>query len=96
MLAFEPVLLERKPDLVLAYGDKNSTVAAAPVCAKLGVRVGHVEAGLRSRDRGMPEQINRLLTDELSDLLFTPSADGDENLRREGIDPAKVHLVATS
>jgi UDP-N-acetylglucosamine 2-epimerase (non-hydrolysing) len=93
MLAFEPVLLERKPDLVLVYGDVNSTVSAALVCAKLGVRVGHVEAGLRSRDRGMPEEINRLLTDQLSDLLFTPSSDADENLRREGIDPAKVHLV---
>ena len=93
MLAFEPVLLERKPDLVLVYGDVNSTVASALVCAKLGVAVGHVEAGLRSRDRSMPEEINRLLTDQLSDLLFTPSADGDENLRREGIDPAKIHLV---
>ncbi|MGO9084607.1 MAG: non-hydrolyzing UDP-N-acetylglucosamine 2-epimerase [Candidatus Sulfotelmatobacter sp.] len=93
MLAFEPVLLQRKPDLVLVYGDVNSTVASALVCAKLGVRVGHVEAGLRSRDRSMPEEINRLLTDQLSDLLFTPSADADENLRREGIDPAKIHLV---
>lgn len=93
MLALEPVLLERKPDLVLVYGDVNSTVAAALVCAKLVVSVGHVEAGLRSRDRTMPEEINRLLTDQLSDLLFTPSADGDENLLREGIDPAKIHLV---
>jgi len=93
MLAFEPVLLQRKPDLVLVYGDVNSTVASALVCSKLGVPVGHVEAGLRSRDRSMPEEINRLLTDQLSDLLFTPSADGDENLRREGIDPAKIHLV---
>ena len=93
MLAFEPVLLEAKPDLVLVYGDVNSTVAAALVCSKLGVRVGHVEAGLRSHDRSMPEEINRLLTDQLSDLLFTPSADGDENLLREGIDAAKIHLV---
>jgi UDP-N-acetylglucosamine 2-epimerase (non-hydrolysing) len=93
MLALEPILLERKPDLVLVYGDVNSTVAAALVCAKLGVRVGHVEAGLRSRDRNMPEEINRLLTDQLSDLLFTPSADADENLRREGVDPVKIHLV---
>jgi UDP-N-acetylglucosamine 2-epimerase (non-hydrolysing) len=93
MLAFEPVLVERKPDLVLVYGDVNSTVAAALVCSKLGVPVGHVEAGLRSRDRAMPEEINRLLTDQLSDLLFTPSADGDENLRREGVEPAKIHLV---
>ena len=93
MRAFEPVLVERKPDLVLVYGDVNSTVAAALVCSKLGLPVGHVEAGLRSRDRTMPEEINRLLTDQLSDLLFTPSADGDENLQREGIDPAKIHLV---
>ncbi len=93
MLALEPVLLERKPDLVLVYGDVNSTVAAAMVCAKLGIRVGHVEAGLRSRDRSMPEEINRLLTDQLSDLLFTPSADADENLKREGVDVVKIHLV---
>jgi len=93
MVALEPVLAERCPDLVLVYGDVNSTVAAALVCAKLGVRVGHVEAGLRSRDRSMPEEINRLLTDQLSDLLFTPSADADENLQREGIDPARIHLV---
>jgi UDP-N-acetylglucosamine 2-epimerase (non-hydrolysing) len=93
MSAFEPVVLERKPDLVLVYGDVNSTVAAALVCSKLGVRVGHVEAGLRSRDRRMPEEINRLLTDQLSDFLFTPSADADENLRREGIDATKIHLV---
>jgi UDP-N-acetylglucosamine 2-epimerase (non-hydrolysing) len=93
MLALEPVLLERKPDLVLVYGDVNSTVAAAMVCAKLGIRVGHVEAGLRSGDRSMPEEINRLLTDQLSDLLFTPSDDADENLQREGIDAAKIHRV---
>jgi len=93
MLAFEPVVIERQPDLVLVYGDVNSTLAAALVCAKLAVPVGHVEAGLRSRDRTMPEEINRLLTDQLSDLLFTPSADGDENLLREDIDPAKIHLV---
>jgi UDP-N-acetylglucosamine 2-epimerase (non-hydrolysing) len=93
MLALEPVLREQEPDLVLLYGDVNSTVAAALVCSKLGVRVGHVEAGLRSRDRTMPEEINRLLTDQLSDLLFTPSADGDENLVREGIDPARIHRV---
>jgi UDP-N-acetylglucosamine 2-epimerase (non-hydrolysing) len=93
MLALEPVLLERKPDLVLVYGDVNSTVAAALVCSKLDVRVGHVEAGLRSRDRSMPEEINRLVTDQLSDLLFTPSPDGDENLLREGIAPEKIHRV---
>lgn len=93
MLAFEPVLLDRQPELVLVYGDVNSTLAAALVCSKLNVRVGHVEAGLRSRDRSMPEEINRILTDQLSDLLFTPSPDGDENLLREGIDAHKIHLV---
>ncbi len=93
MQTFEPVVQERKPDLVLVYGDVNSTVAAALVCSKLRVRVGHVEAGLRSRDRRMPEEINRLLTDQLSDILFTPSADGDENLLREGIDKSKIHRV---
>jgi UDP-N-acetylglucosamine 2-epimerase (non-hydrolysing) len=75
------------------YGDVNSTVAAALVCAKLLIPVAHVEAGLRSFDRTMPEEINRLLTDQISDLLFTPSSDGDENLAREGIAPEKVHLV---
>ena len=93
MVALEPVLLELKPDLVLVYGDVNSTVAAALVCSKLAIRVGHVEAGLRSRDRSMPEEINRLLTDQLSDLLFTPSPDGDENLLREGIDSSRIHRV---
>ena len=91
--AFEPVVVERKPDLVLVYGDVNSTVAAALVCSKLGVPLGHVEAGLRSRDRAMPEEVNRLVTDQLSDLLFTPSADGDENLLREGVDRSRIHLV---
>lgn len=93
MQALEPVVLERKPDLILVYGDVNSTLAAALVCSKLGVRVGHVEAGLRSRDRSMPEEINRLVTDQLSDLLFTPSPDGDENLLSEGIHRSKIHLV---
>ena len=93
MIRFEPVVLERRPDLVLVYGDVNSTVAAALVCAKLLVPVGHVEAGLRSFDRTMPEEINRVLTDRIADYLFTPSADGDENLIREGIAPEKIHLV---
>jgi UDP-N-acetylglucosamine 2-epimerase (non-hydrolysing) len=90
---FEPVLLERQPDLVLVYGDVNSTLAAALVCAKLEISVGHVEAGLRSFDRTMPEEINRLLTDQLSDLLFTPSEDANNNLTREGIAPEKVFFV---
>src|SRR6185437_9553555 len=93
MQRFEPLVLEQAPDLVLVYGDVNSTIAAALVCAKLGIRTGHVEAGLRSFDRGMPEEINRLLTDQVSDLLFTPSEDGNRNLEREGIAPEKIHLV---
>ena len=90
---FEPVVLERKPDIVLVYGDVNSTMAAAIVCAKLSVSVGHVEAGLRSFDRTMPEEINRLLTDQVADLLFTPSEDGNRNLIREGVAGEKIHLV---
>jgi UDP-N-acetylglucosamine 2-epimerase (non-hydrolysing) len=93
MTRFEPVLLSRKPDLVLVYGDVNSTVAAALVCSKLGTRVGHVEAGLRSFDRSMPEEINRVVTDQVADLLFTPSEDGDANLLREGISREKIHRV---
>jgi len=93
MQRFEPHVLERKPDLVVVYGDVNSTVAAALVCAKLLIPVAHVEAGLRSGDRSMPEEINRLLTDQLADLLFTPSPDGNENLLREGIPPGKIKLV---
>jgi UDP-N-acetylglucosamine 2-epimerase (non-hydrolysing) len=93
MSGFEPIVLERKPDLVLVYGDVNSTVAAALVCSKLQIKVGHVEAGLRSFDRGMPEEINRLVTDQLADLLFTPSEDGDQNLAREGIRASKVYRV---
>jgi UDP-N-acetylglucosamine 2-epimerase (non-hydrolysing) len=93
MIRLEPVVIERAPDIVLVYGDVNSTVATALVCAKLGVRVAHVEAGLRSFDRTMPEEINRLVTDQLADLLFTPSVDGDENLRREGIPAEKVFRV---
>lgn len=93
MSRFEPVLSAKKPDLVLVYGDVNSTVAAALVCAKLLVPVGHVEAGLRSFDRRMPEEINRLLTDQLADLLFTPSLDGDSNLKKEGISEEKIYCV---
>jgi UDP-N-acetylglucosamine 2-epimerase (non-hydrolysing) len=93
MSRFEPVVLARKPDIVLVYGDVNSTVAAALVCSKIGIRVGHVESGLRSFDRSMPEEINRLITDQLADFLFTPSIDGDENLSREGIAKTKVFLV---
>jgi UDP-N-acetylglucosamine 2-epimerase (non-hydrolysing) len=93
MRRFEAVALERKPDLVLVYGDVNSTVAAALVCSKLLIRVGHVEAGLRSFDRTMPEEINRIVTDQLSDILFTPSQDGDANLLREGVSQERIHFV---
>ena len=93
MTRFEPVVLERKPDIVLVYGDVNSTVAAALVCSKLMTRVGHVEAGLRSFDHTMPEEINRIVTDRLADMLFTPSEDGDINLQREGVPPEKIHRV---
>ena len=93
MIRFEPVVLEKKPDIVLVYGDVNSTAACALVCAKMLTPVGHVEAGLRSGDRTMPEEINRLVTDQLADLLFTPSEDGNANLTREGIAPHKIYLV---
>ncbi|MGI8467667.1 MAG: non-hydrolyzing UDP-N-acetylglucosamine 2-epimerase [Pyrinomonadaceae bacterium] len=93
MTAFEPVVLQEKPDWVVVVGDVNSTIACALVCAKLGVKVAHVEAGLRSRDRTMPEEINRILTDQISDLLLTPSRDGDENLLREGISADKIKFV---
>ena len=93
MQRFEPVVLEHSPDWVIVVGDVNSTLACALVCSKLGVRVAHVEAGLRSRDRTMPEEINRLLTDQLSDLLLTPSADADRNLLAEGIPRERIRLV---
>ncbi len=93
MSRFEPVVIAHNPEIVLVYGDVNSTVAAALVCSKLGIRVAHVESGLRSFDRAMPEEINRLVTDQLADILFTPSSDGNENLAREGIAAEKVFLV---
>ena len=93
MLAFEPVVLKYKPDWVFVVGDVNSTVACALVCAKLGIRVAHVEAGLRSWDRTMPEEINRVLTDQICELLLTPSIDANDNLLREGVAPEKIHFV---
>ncbi|MBN2550119.1 MAG: UDP-N-acetylglucosamine 2-epimerase (non-hydrolyzing) [Anaerolineales bacterium] len=93
MLAFEPVLLSQQPDWVIVVGDVNSSLACALVCSKAGIPVAHVEAGLRSGDRSMPEEINRLLTDQIADLLFTPSRDADAHLLREGCDPSKIHLV---
>src|SRR2546425_4774847 len=93
MQAFEPVVIKEKPDWVVVVGDVNSTLACAIVCAKLNVKVAHVEAGLRSRDRTMPEEINRLLTDQIADLLFTPSQDADENLLAEGIPRERIRFV---
>jgi UDP-N-acetylglucosamine 2-epimerase (non-hydrolysing) len=93
MTRFEPVLLEQKPDAVLVVGDVNSTIACGLVAVKLGVPLIHVEAGLRSGDRRMPEEINRVLTDAISDLLFCTEQAGVDNLAREGVDPAKVHFV---
>ena len=93
MIRFEKTVLERKPDLVLVYGDVNSTVAATLVCAKLGIKLAHVEAGLRSFDRTMPEEINRLVTDQLADLLLIPSAEAEGNLLREGVPLKKIHFV---
>jgi UDP-N-acetylglucosamine 2-epimerase (non-hydrolysing) len=93
MKRFEPVLDKVAPDAVLVVGDVNSTIACALVAAKKGIRVIHVEAGLRSYDRAMPEEINRVLTDQISDFLFTTERSALPNLEREGIDPARVHFV---
>jgi UDP-N-acetylglucosamine 2-epimerase (non-hydrolysing) len=93
MIGFETVCLEERPDLVVVVGDVNSTMAATLVAAKLLIPVAHVEAGLRSGDRTMPEEINRIVTDSLADILLTPSSDGDENLLREGVPASKIHLV---
>lgn len=93
MMRIEPELVSMRPDWLLVYGDVNSTVAAALVCAKLRIPFAHVEAGLRSRDRSMPEEVNRVVTDQLADLLFTPSTDGDENLAHEGIPPERIRFV---
>jgi len=93
MQRFEPVCLRARPDIVLVYGDVNSTLAVALVAAKLGIKVGHIEAGLRSGDWSMPEEINRVLTDRLADLLFTPSRDAESNLRVEGIPQDRIHFV---
>lgn len=93
MTSFEPVCLQNKPRLVMVGGDVNSTLACALVAAKLCIPVAHVEAGLRSFDRTMPEEINRIVTDHLSDLLFTSEPDGNEHLLNEGIAAEKIHFV---
>jgi UDP-N-acetylglucosamine 2-epimerase (non-hydrolysing) len=93
MIAFEQVLLKHPADWVVVVGDVNSTLAATIVAAKMNVRIAHVEAGLRSRDRTMPEEINRLVTDSLADLLLTPSRDAGENLLREGVADEKIRFV---
>lgn len=93
MIALEELFTERRPDLVVVYGDVNSTVAAALVASKLGITFAHVEAGLRSFDMTMPEEINRLVTDKLSDLLLTTSTDAIGHLGNEGTDPDKIHFV---
>lgn len=93
MTAVEKLLAERRPRVVVVYGDVNSTMAAALAAAKLHIPVAHVEAGLRSFDRSMPEEINRVVTDQVADYLFTPSADGDANLLREGVAGEKIFLV---
>jgi UDP-N-acetylglucosamine 2-epimerase (non-hydrolysing) len=93
MTGIEAVFLERRPDIVVVVGDVNSTLAAALVASKLGITLAHVEAGLRSGDRTMPEEINRIVTDVLADMLFTTSEDAHEHLAREGIANGKIHFV---
>ena len=93
MKEFEPVCTKVRPDWVIVVGDVNSTMACTLVCAKMGIKVAHVEAGLRSFDRTMPEEVNRIVTDALADLLLTPAADANENLKNEGVPDQKIKLV---
>lgn len=93
MIEFEKVLLNEKPDLIIVVGDVNSTIACSLVAAKLGIKIAHVEAGLRSFDMSMPEEINRILTDRISDYLFVTEQSGIDNLIREGVAPEKIHFV---
>ena len=95
MTGFEAVLLEEKPDLVIVAGDVNSTLACSLTAAKLNVRVAHIESGLRSFDRTMPEEINRVVTDTLSDIYFVSEQSGVENLLREGAGKKSIHLVGS-
>ena len=93
MIEFEKVCLRERPDLIIVVGDVNSTIACALVASKLGIKIAHIEAGLRSFDRAMPEEINRVLTDAISDYLFTTCEDANENLKREGIPEEKIYFV---
>jgi len=93
MIGFEAVCEQEKPDWVVVVGDVNSTLACTLVCAKIGIRIAHIEAGLRSFDRTMPEEVNRVVTDSLADLLLTPSEDAGNNLIREGISPSRIKFV---
>ncbi|MCG8603738.1 UDP-N-acetylglucosamine 2-epimerase (non-hydrolyzing) [bacterium] len=93
MIEFESVLLQEKPDIVIVVGDVNSTIACGLVAVKQGIKLAHVEAGLRSFDRSMPEEINRLLTDQIADFLFVTEKSAEKNLLREGIDKNKIHFV---
>ena len=93
MEGFEKICLNENPDYVLVVGDVNSTAACTLVASKLGIKTIHYEAGLRSNDRGMPEEINRLVTDAISDVFITTSVDADDNLLREGVDTAKIHML---
>lgn len=93
MVAYEKACIAARPDWTIVVGDVNSTLACTLAAAKLGIRVAHLEAGLRSRDRSMPEELNRLVTDALADLLWTPSPDADENLAREGVAPERIARV---
>ena len=96
MKRFEPVLLHYRPDWLLVPGDVNSTIAGALVAAKAGIHVAHLEAGVRSFDRSMPEEINRVVTDHISDLLLTPTEDAERNLLREGVSREKIHFVGNA
>jgi UDP-N-acetylglucosamine 2-epimerase (non-hydrolysing) len=93
MVAYERLCIDHRPHWIIVVGDVNSTMACTLVGAKLGIKVAHLEAGLRSRDRSMPEEVNRIVTDALADLLWTPSPDADENLRAEGVAPDRIERV---
>lgn len=93
MIEFEKICNELNPSIVVVVGDVNSTVACSIVCAKLLIKCAHVESGLRSNDREMPEEINRIITDSISDILLTPSSDGNVNLEKEGVSKDRIYLV---